>query len=312
MWRSLLWVCLGSVALAGACSSSTTNEGSATGGASTGGASTGGANSGGASTGGAAGSSTGGAPGGGAGGSATGGSGGGDAGLVCPPGTKGPALAPVGSSFCIDATEVTNDHYQAFLADIADGGPMNLTGLSVCANAIDYKPPSGDPCPPFVPGTDKNFPVRCVDWCSAYAYCKWAGKRLCGAKGGGPASASLPDADADQWHSACAGPGGADKYFYGDQHEGGRCIDTTQVAPVGSTMGQQKPCSSHYYKTVTDMLGNVAEWEDACSGADCLTRGGSASDGGPGVTCATPKPVPRTKKLPEVGFRCCWDDSVGK
>ncbi|MBI3205475.1 MAG: SUMF1/EgtB/PvdO family nonheme iron enzyme [Myxococcales bacterium] len=311
MYRSLLLLCLGAVVAAGACSSSTTNEGSGTGGAGTGGSSAGGSSTGGSSTGGVAGSPSGGASGGGAGGAATGGSGG-DAGLACPTG-KGPKMAAIGSLYCIDTTEVTNAHYEAFLADIADAGPKNLTDLSVCANSIDYAPPGKDPCPPFGGGVDKDFPVRCVDWCGAYAYCKWAGKRLCGAKTGGPANAGLPAGDGDQWYGACAGPGGADKYFYGDQHEPGRCIDTGQVAPVGSTLGQQNPCASHYYKSVTDMLGNVAEWEDACGGnGDCLTRGGSAVQGGSGVTCATAKPTIRTGKLPEVGFRCCWDESVGK
>ena len=316
MRRLFLALVLGSTLSFGACSSSTTNEGPAsggTGGTSTGGTSTGGTSTGGTSTGGTSDGGSGGIS---TGGASTGGSGGtsADGGILCPTGKKGPALIAVGSNFCIDATEVTNHDYQKFLADPVGAG-TNLTGLSACQGVLDYAPGTTVACPTFAPGVDQNYPVRCIDWCGAYAYCKWAGKRLCGKISGG--AAGPPDASTNQWYSACAGPKAEETYFYGSSHEGGRCVDAPPVAAVGSTLSGGVGCESFLYPGLTDMLGNVAEWEDSCANpqsatSDCGTRGGSALQVGSAVPCAASKTVDRSSQLPGIGFRCCWDSSVDK
>jgi formylglycine-generating enzyme required for sulfatase activity len=58
---------------------------------------------------------------------------------------------------------------------------------------------------------------------------------------------------------------------------------------------------------VFDMVGNVAEWVNACdanSGAvdGCETIGGSFADNG---TCTLSSLKHRDEQLPGVGFRCC-------
>lgn len=77
---------------------------------------------------------------------------------------------PVGSAgaYCMDATEVTNADYAAFLA----ANPPTSGQVAWCAWNTSYLPPFG------WPATGKeNHPVVRVDWCDARAYCKWAGKR---------------------------------------------------------------------------------------------------------------------------------------
>ncbi len=295
----------------GACSSSTTNEGTTGGsGGAAGSGGSSGTSTGGAPTGGSAGS--GGAPSGGSSGSG----GAPDGGFNCPVGKKGPTLVPVAQSFCVDATEVTNGHYSKFLAEIgaADASPTDLTNLTACATLTDYNPKSWAGCPTFSSGKDPDFPIRCVDWCSAYAYCRWAGKRLCGKIPSGPVSPSGAATQENQWYTACAGPAGADKYSYGDSFEPGRCVDDTLTAvqPVAS----HPNCTSFTTgKLAFDLIGNVSEWEDACdkpqdADANCNHRGGSVFTADVAMTCAPATPLLRSSGGPDIGFRCCWDASV--
>lgn len=297
----------------GACSSETTNQassGGAAGSAGSGGASSGGQSSGGGPSGGSAGSS--GAPSGGAAGTG----GGADAGFGCPGGKKGPALVPVAKAFCVDATEVTNGQYTEFLTEVGagDASPKDRTGLSACSTLTDYAPKNWGGCPAFAPGVDKDFPIRCVDWCSAYAYCKWAGKRLCGKIPSGPVAPGDAATQENQWYTACAGPAGSDKYSYGESYDSGRCVDTTLTAvqPVAS----HPSCTSFTTgKLAFDLIGNVSEWEDACDkpqapDASCNHRGGSVFTTDGSVTCAAATPLLRSSGGPDIGFRCCWDPSV--
>ena len=199
--------------------------GSGTGGSAIGGTSSGGD----AGVGATAGSSSGGSAGsGGAGGSAgssgSGGASGGSGGSAgCPVG-KGPSMIQVGAQ-CVDSTEVTNAHYAQFLA--AKVTPQSTTKSPAhCSWNTTFTPSQG------WPATGKDaYPVVYVDWCDALAYCQWAGKRLCGAVGGG----ALPygdyaDANKSQWLYACSGKG-TKKYPYGDIYDGKACNGVT-TAPV--------------------------------------------------------------------------------
>src|SRR5262249_6636582 len=104
----------------------------------------------------------------------------------CPSG-RGPAMVLAkslsGQTWCIDSTEGTQAQYAAFLADKAG----DVSGQSAeCQWNTSYVPLSAcSRFPSFDPVARKNKPVSGVDWCDALAFCKWAGKRLCGAIGDG-------------------------------------------------------------------------------------------------------------------------------
>jgi len=92
-------------------------------------------------------------------------------------GTGGPAQVAVdllGKQYCIDATEVTRAQYAVFYAD------SNRPTIARCAWNTDY---TATMWPATV--MTQDYPVVGVDWCDAATFCAWAGKRLCGAIGGG-------------------------------------------------------------------------------------------------------------------------------
>src|SRR6185437_5545544 len=112
----------------------------------------------------------------------------------------------------------------------------------------------------FDPPTKGSDPVVCVDWCDAQAYCAWAGKRLCGAIGGGPAT-TYGDPNESQWYNACSN-GGTTSFPYGNDYVAGDCNGGATVAAVGTTPGCQGLTSPYF--GIFDMSGNVKEWEDHC------------------------------------------------
>jgi formylglycine-generating enzyme required for sulfatase activity len=235
--------------------------------------------------------------------------------LSCPD-AAGPTMVRVGSasnSFCIDSTEVTFGDYRRFLAE---PGVDASTRVAECAWNKSLEPGST--------GTD-DMPVVSIDWCDAYEYCKWAGKRLCGkiVNGENPDSGledtEAADLDVNQWYIACTG-GGQVRYPYGSLLREDAC-NVAVDGGVGKALPvKAKAACNGGYPGIYDLLGNVWEWVDLCRPHDA---GGDAADAGPqksecflkgGSFAINPANLDchvdgigasRDYTAVDIGFRCC-------
>jgi formylglycine-generating enzyme required for sulfatase activity len=254
----------------------------------------------GGATGGSAGTAGGGGDGGsGAGSGGAGGSGGGD---PCG-GTDGPEMVQL-DGFCVDSTEVTNAQYERFYDAVQAGTTPEQP--AACA--------WNDSFAPNATGVNETgeHPVRGVDWCDAYAFCAWAGKRLCGNPTGGAAVYDEPANEGEsQWFAACSA-NGMKAFPYGDAYDAQTCnggdygADGVGPEPVGSIAS----CVGGY-PGIYDMSGNVWEWEDSCNGdageADlCRARGGAFGNGAEFHRCDWDAFSPaRNFNSGPTGIRCC-------
>ncbi|MGZ3448112.1 MAG: formylglycine-generating enzyme family protein [Polyangiales bacterium] len=235
----------------------------------------------------------------------------------CPDSGRGPTMVRLTKgtgSYCIDTTEVTQEQYVAFEADktmktVAD----RCKGATYAPldHSVDH------------PGSD--YPRANVNWCEAYSFCAWAGKRLCGAIGGGADSLGSVTGE---WAFACTGPTGND-YPYGKLLDETRCavgkgtyddsgVVSCDVAMDFSRVGSHPTCVGPEapFSQILDLSGNVAEWVNAC-GLDggiekCAVRGGNIYDCGPGAGCLgegayVPFNAAAADRLPAAGIRCCAD-----
>jgi len=204
---------------------------------------------------------------------------------------------------CIDSTEVTNAQYAAFLA--AGVTPQSTSGSpAACTWNTTYTPSSGWPAT----GKD-NYPVVYVDWCDAFAFCQWAGKRLCGRVGGGANGYDDYDQPGlSQWLRACS-MGGQNLYPYGASYVASACNGTDYGVGAAIEVKQASGCQGP--PGVFDLSGNVWEWEDSCQAStgstdQCRLRGGSFWYGGaPALACAAGNVNDRSAKNDIYGFRCC-------
>ncbi len=240
----------------------------------------------------------------------------------CPelPGPKMIAVpAPDGSRYCIDSTEVSRANYLEFTDSLADPEHVDPAMMpAYCAFDTDVTPL--DSWPPFL--DDALLPVSRLGWCDAWSYCRWAGKRLCGAIGGGAAPwGSHADAGASQWFNACS-HGGERLYPYGSKFDPQACVGDlferpgcehpdapcppAEVRPVGYATR----CEGGF-PGLFDMSGNAGEWVDSCETWDqgfydsCDSRGGL---GGPGsetyMYCGFVAEI-RGLRGDASGLRCC-------
>ncbi len=220
---------------------------------------------------------------------------------------------PNGGTYGIDATEVTRAQYAKFVLE----KESDTSGQLLECLWNDTFVPAGD----WPPSDRPNHPVAFVDWCDAYAYCKWAGKRLCGNIGGGPGkSGEEADASKRQWYRACSS-GGANLFPYGDVWDSDTCNHFGN-GDVSVEVASLPSCTSPVgaYAGLFDLSGNVREWEDGCTSQvgpkdRCPLRGGAFDFGSNedyqcrstvtgGFRSGDPD-TPGTRA--GVGFRCCSD-----
>jgi sulfatase modifying factor 1 len=233
----------------------------------------------------------------------------------------GPPLARVrwseGIAFCIDSTEVTNGQYAEFLA----GKVTTAEQPERCGWNQSYQPAekatNGPPCPTFDPAARPDHPVVCVDWCDARAYCKWAGKRLCEAPGGG----SVGDwtvANASEWVIACSGDQlKSHPYPYGMTAEPGRCVDQEYPSPMPSLQPAKTALGCEGgVPGLFDMSGNAGERHNDCVAKTgdtkgdsdvCPPLGGSFAAKPSDSSCTAGPPFLRNQVAGDIGFRCCTD-----
>lgn len=234
----------------------------------------------------------------------------------CKGGDGGPTLIRVGpsdNSFCIDRTEVTFKDYRAFV----EAGVPTTTQPPECAWNSSFAPGAS--------GAD-DLPVANVDWCDALAYCKWAGKYLCGKVSGGKKVGPIPqeqvgDYTANQWLIACSAQ--KNKYPYGQTQDPTACNvgerDAGKTVPVGTL----PKCEGGYPGTF-DLVGNVWEWIDGpcrtdagleVDGGDggpasneCWVKGGGFPNTGANIDCRVDGlGSRRDTKVNFIGIRCCSD-----
>jgi formylglycine-generating enzyme len=162
--------------------------------------------------------------------------------------------------------------------------------------------------------------VVCISPCSAIAYCKWAGKHLCGKVGGGPikldkekieqgdeaALAVLNEPDSSQLYNACS-QGGKTKYPYGSEKQANVCPSQAvdQDVAASACHGTKAP-----FDQIINLAGGVAEWEwtePLLAGGGYVARGlnnyGKEEEEKNG-RCDTPTLMLAGSN---VGFRCCLD-----
>ena len=213
--------------------------------------------------------------------------------------------SPQGGTFGIDPTEVTRAQYAKFLVDQAGDVSGQPAG---CSWNVTFSP--SDDWPPF---DRPNHPVVYVDWCDAHAYCKWAGKRLCGRIGGGGNGLDdHADHTKSQWYAACSS-GGQSVYPYGDTYESETCngIDAGHGAPVEAASMVSCQPSEAAYVGIYDLSGNVGEWTDECgentgTTNTCRPRGGAFRyDGEAHLRCDVNYGSAWSSDYDYIGFRCC-------
>lgn len=238
--------------------------------------------------------------------------------------TKG--LAPMqlvkvrgGSCFWVDRDEVSVDQYRRFLAE--RGQPATFADRERCGWKVKPSDPIAevdDDCTKSVSAESEPFlgekAIRCVDWCDAREFCRWADKDLCASRNS--FGTAEPPGQLDEWGIACSRAG--DPFPYGRTPEDGRCNIGGRarcLASLGLECSVAKPdsfaCTGE--TGARGMIGNVSEWVLSCAFGDggpdvvCSNRGGGFQDALESASCIadTQRFASRKTRDRQIGFRCC-------
>jgi formylglycine-generating enzyme required for sulfatase activity len=229
----------------------------------------------------------------------------------CPKG-KGATMVRAESfdekTYCIDSTETSWGEYQVFLDSFeAELGPQP----DECGwNDKQYVPHILGPTEPGPnPNGDPALPVVGVDWCDAFAYCDWAGKRMCGKIGGGGVPFDQQnDASQSQWYSACSA-GGKTVYSYGNDYDPTKCNNFDYGA--GALIAANTTTCEGGFPKLYNMSGNAWEWENSCNGGStmddpCWVRSGQYNNSADFIECDYDGfNAARTFTSDSISIRCC-------
>ncbi len=211
-------------------------------------------------------------------------------------------------SYCIDKREATISEFNEYL--VAPGAPFDAPAV-YCAGQKATRPTKNiDPLA-------GDFPANAMTWCYAHAFCKWAGKRLCGAIGGGSAPVDSADLHGE-WTYACANGTMNLAYAYGATYDPTVCNSDDHPASGGSGYvmkpltkpgchGTVAPFSSIY-----DMTGNIGEYDNTVSdfgdaGGFVIRGRGGYPAAGVDTRCDSASGFGIEGYGSGAGIRCCAD-----
>jgi formylglycine-generating enzyme len=206
-----------------------------------------------------------------------------EASIDCPDGLVG--FSGPGDDLCIDAFEVSNAQYAAFLTENGNtcGGNQECMhidepGSHVSQQGNDFVAAAGY----------EELPVVQVTYNGADAYCAAAAGFLC------------PDA---MWVAACEPAAAA--YPYGSSYDPTACNGADFAADAPVAVGSLAGCEGGS-DDLFDMSGNVYEWTDACGGGSCLIRGGAFGSPSADLACeASHEMDGPSGHREDLGLRCC-------
>lgn len=200
-----------------------------------------------------------------------------------------------GGSFCMDVNEVTVAQMEAY-----DGAtPTAPAGLPTkCSGVWDHWYARDV-------GIDKNEPAINTNWCQAWAYCRWAGKRLCRSLDT-KSSISLANSELG-W--VCGQGGTKTARPYGTTYVAGKCdVESGRSTPISITTTPACHGTSAPYDKVLNLIGSAEEWSEECPDAtSCLARGGYFGHASNVAVCAYEYKYPLGSQFASLGFRCCAD-----
>jgi len=237
--------------------------------------------------------------------------------------------SPKGNPYCIDSREVTQGEFFEFLDQFLESPTVSSQPK---ADAGKWPEPTGcewntsllppylaEPCYSLAPlafsrkNEHPDYPVACVNWCSAASYCLWAGKRLCGRIGGGSLKAAeVADPSLGEWNNACI-QGGTTSYGYGDSVKSdlpspGNLYNGKDPLPADSA--SQCRGTNPPFDKIQGIGCNVAEWQDDCetgSYATACAVQAFAVSGEPEGRCDSRFAALQRDNDIRIGFRCCHD-----
>lgn len=189
-------------------------------------------------------------------------------------GECGPTMRRMPEGYRIDETEVTRNQYGEFLSATKAGTQVADQAL-VCLNQYHFQTENrsflADPyCEQEAITADTwnasgESPMVCVNWCSAAAYCRWAGKRLCGSIGQSvPNFQDSANPLRSEWESACTSHGGNNASLNnGECNCASKCYNCNwSGCPIPQDVGSFPNCeNAPPYDGVFDIVGNAREFD---------------------------------------------------